>query len=76
MQVHVSKKPSATSTKWEAFFENDGVVVYESDKYFDFYKVKVKSTNKSKSFFGETAWMDTQRFAVDNSDFSAYSIFN
>ena len=76
MQVHVSKKPLASSTKWDAIFENDGVIVYESDKYFDFYKVAPKNGGKSKTFFGETAWMDTQRYAVDESDFSAYSIFH
>jgi hypothetical protein len=50
-------------------------MVYESDKYQCFYKVAPKA-GKPKYFFGESAWMDAQRFAVDNSDFSAYTIFN
>ena len=49
--------------------------MYESDKYHDFYKVE-PAGERAKYFFGETAWMDTQRFAVDKSDFSAYNIFN
>ena len=75
MQVHVDKKPSVSSTNWTRIFHNDKVEVYEADKYYDFYKVTPKNS-KPKYFFGETAWMDAQRFAVDNSDFSAYNIFN
>lgn len=75
MQVYSNKKPSVSSTTWTRIFHNGGVDVYESVKYQDFYKVITKDS-KEKSFFGETAWMDAQRFAVDNSDFSAYSIFN
>lgn len=75
MQVHVDKKPSVSSTNWTRIFHNDKVEVYEADRYYDFYKVTPKNS-KPKYFFGETAWMDAQRFAVDNSDFSAYNIFN
>jgi hypothetical protein len=75
MQILVNKKPSVNSTTWSRIFHNDGVMVYESDKYQCFYKVAPKA-GKPKYFFGESAWMDAQRFAVDNSDFSAYTIFN
>jgi hypothetical protein len=74
-QVYADKKPSVSSTTWTRIFHNSGVSVYEADKYYDFYKVSPGS-GKPKYFFGETAWMDAQRFAVDNSDFSAYNIFN
>ena len=74
-KVMADKKPSVGSTTWTRIFHNEGVEVYESDKYYDFYKVSPKKS-KPKYFFGETAWMDTQRFAVDNSDFSAYNIFS
>jgi hypothetical protein len=74
-QVYADKKPSVSSTTWTRIFHNAGVSVYEADKYYDFYKVSPGS-GKPKYFFGETAWMDAQRFAVDNSDFSAYNIFN
>jgi hypothetical protein len=75
MKVYADKKPSVTSTSWTRIFHNGGVTVYESDRYHDFYKV-YPAGNRVKYFFGETAWMDAQRFAVDNSDFSAYNVFN
>jgi hypothetical protein len=71
----VDKKPSVSSTTWTRIFHNGGVRVYESDRYEDFYKVE-PAGERPKYFFGETAWMDTQRFAVDKSDFSAYTIFS
>lgn len=74
-KILANKKPSVSSTTWTRIFHNGGVDVYESDKYLDFYRVTPKG-GRAKYFFGETAWMDTQRFAVDNSDFSAYNIFN
>ena len=73
-QIYADKKPSVNSTTWTRIFHNTGVDVYEADKYYDFYKVTPKG-GKPKYFFGESAWMSAQRFAVDNSDFSAYSIF-
>jgi hypothetical protein len=73
-KVYVDRKPSVASTTWTRIFHNGGVQVYEADKYYDFYKV-TPGSGKPKYFFGETAWMDAQRFAVDNSDFSAYNIF-
>jgi len=75
MKVYANKKPSTSSTTWTRIFHNGGVDVYESDKYYDYYKVSPKS-DRPKYFFGEAAWMDAQRFAVDKSDFSAYNIFN
>jgi hypothetical protein len=75
MQVYADKKPSVNSTTWSQIFHNTGVTVYEADKYYDFYKVTPKN-GKPKYFFGESAWMSAQRFAVDNSDLSAYQIFS
>jgi hypothetical protein len=74
-KIYADKKPSVSSTTWTRIFHNGGVQVYEADKYYDFYKVSPVS-GKPKYFFGETAWMDAQRYAVDQSDFSAYNIFN
>ena len=74
-KIYADKKPSVSSTTWTRIFHNGGVRVYESDRYHDFYKVE-PAGERSKYFFGETAWMDTQRFSVDKSDFSAYNIFN
>jgi hypothetical protein len=77
MKTYADRKPSVGSTSWTRIFHNGGVEVYEADKYHDFYKViKNDRSVPPKYFFGETAWMDTQRYAVDNSDFSAYNIFS
>lgn len=62
----VSKKPSVSSTTWSRKFHSNTVAVYESDEYQDFYKVVVRD-QRPKYFFGETAWMDAQRMAMDNS---------
>jgi hypothetical protein len=76
MQVYADKRPSVSSVNcWNQIFHNGGVKVYEADNYYDYYKV-VPKNGKPKYFFGESAWMNAQRFAVDNSDFSAYNIFN
>jgi len=74
-KIVADRKPAVGSTTWTRIFHNGGVHVYEADKYQDFYKV-VPAAEKPKYFFGETAWMNAQRFAVDKSDFSAYNIFN
>jgi hypothetical protein len=74
MKTYADRKPSAGSTTWTRIFHNQGVQVYEADKYYDYYKV-IPGSDRPKYFFGESAWMNAQRFAVDNSDFSAYNIF-
>ena len=74
-KIYADKKPAVSSTTWTRIFHNGGVRVYESDKYYDYYKVE-PAGERPKYFFGETAWMNTQRFAVDKSDFSAYNIFS
>lgn len=75
MKKFAAKKPKVSETKWEQTFHNQGVTFYTSDTFFDYYKVVTNKDKKAKYFFGETAWMDAQRYAVDNSDFSAYNIF-
>jgi hypothetical protein len=75
MKLLADKRPSVGSTTWTRIFHNEGVEVYSADKYLDYYKVAPKNGSRPKYFFGELAWMNTQRFAVDNSDFSAYNIF-
>ncbi len=71
-----TKRPKVSETGWIQTFHNEGITFYESDTFFDYYKVVLNSTKKAKYFFGEMGWMDSQRYAVDNSSFSAYSIFN
>ena len=61
----VDKKPSVSSTTWSRTFHEGKVSVYTSDKYQDFFKVTVDGS-RPKYFFGETAWMDAQRYALDS----------
>jgi hypothetical protein len=46
----------------------------ESDRYYDFYKI-IAEGERPKYFFGETAWMDVQRVAVDKIGHSGYNVF-
>lgn len=74
MKEFANKKPSVNSTTWSRVYHDEGVAVYSSDKYFDFYKLTATG-KRPKYYFGETAWMDVQREAVDLVGFGAYSIF-
>jgi hypothetical protein len=76
MKVYADRKPLVSEvTGWTRIYHNGDVQVYEAENYHDFYKV-ITATSRPKFFFGETAWMDCQRYAVDKSDFSAYTIFS
>ena len=75
MQVYADKKPSVSSTTWKGIWHEKDVKVYEADRYYDFYKI-IAGSDRPKYFFGETAWMDTQRYVVDKIGFSGYNIFN
>ena len=74
-QIPYTKPLMKDITGWTRIFHNDGVEVYEADNYYDIYKVSPKN-GRSKVFYGESAWMNAQRYAVDHSDFSAYNIFS
>lgn len=74
-KIYIGKKPSVNSTTWTRMFHSDGVSVYDSDKYQDFYKV-VPQDDRPRYFFGEQAWMDCQRFVVDKVGHSGYNIFS
>jgi hypothetical protein len=49
--------------------------VYEADNYYDYYKV-IPGSDRPKYFFGETAWMDCQRFVVDKIGMAGYNVFS
>lgn len=72
--IYADKKPSVKDTTWTRIFHYDTVKVFQSDRYYDFYKL-VTENERPKYFFGETAWMDVQRLAVDKVGFSGYNIF-
>lgn len=74
-QVYANKKPSVSSTTWNQIFHDRGVYVYEADKYYDFYRV-TSGSDRPKYFFGETAWMDCQRYVVDKIGMNGYNVFS
>jgi hypothetical protein len=47
----------------------------ESDRYYDFYKI-ITEGERPKYFFGETAWMDAQRMAIDKVGYQGYNVFS
>lgn len=74
MQIYANKKPSVSSTTWKGIFHEKDIKVYEADKYYDFYKV-IAGSDRPKYFFGETAWMDCQRYVVDKIGMVGYTVF-
>lgn len=59
-------KPKASEQTWNRIMHEANVRVYESEEHPDFYfKVEVNG-QRPKYFYGETAWMDYQRYASDN----------
>ena len=73
-----SKRPSVKDvSKWYVIFEdfidtdwrgqNKHVIVEQGHPFPDFYRVTytVDGIKKSKLFYGETAWMDGERFVSD-----------
>lgn len=75
MQIYADKKPSVSSTSWSSIWHEKDVRLYEADKYYDFYKV-IAGSDRPKYFFGETAWMDCQRYVVDKVGMSGYNVFS
>lgn len=58
-------RPKASDQIWKRVFHQWNVEAYESHDYKDFYyKVEVRG-KRPKYFWGETAWMDYQRYAAD-----------
>lgn len=76
MKSYANKKPSVSSVScWNQIFHNRDVKVYEADNYYDYYKV-IAGSDRPKYFFGETAWMDTQRYVVDKVGMVGYTVFS
>jgi hypothetical protein len=74
MQIYVDKKPSVKDTTWTRIFHYNTAQVMESDRYCDFYKVVVEG-QRPKYFFGESAWMNCQRYVVDKIGMAGYNVF-
>jgi hypothetical protein len=65
-KIIADRKPLVSEVSgWTRTFHQEGVCVYEADNYEDYYKCTV-GDSRPKYFFGETAWMDVQRYALDN----------
>ena len=75
MQVYADKRPSVGSTSWTQIFHSNGTYVFEADKYYDFYRV-TSGSDRPKYFFGETAWMNCQRYVVDKIGMNGYNVFS
>jgi hypothetical protein len=76
MQVYADKRPSVSSvSSWTQIFHQGDLKVYEADNYYDYYKV-IAGSDRAKYFFGETAWMDCQRFVVDKIGMTGYTVFS
>ena len=72
-----SKRPSVKSVKyWDNIFEDTAqtwkgqtvsATVERGDPFPDFYRVSytIDGVKKSKLFYGESAWMDGERFVSD-----------
>jgi hypothetical protein len=75
MQIYADKKPKVSEvTSWTRIFHSSGVTVCEADNYYDYYKV-TPANGKPKYFFGETAWMKAQNYAVDLIGLAGYQVF-
>jgi hypothetical protein len=75
MQIYVDKKPSVKNTTWTRIFHYNTAQVMESDRYCDFYKAVVEG-ERPKYFFGESAWMNCQRYVVDKIGMQGYNVFS
>ena len=67
MKIIADRKPLVSEVEdWiQNYHASNGVKIYEASNYYDYYKCTVEN-KRPKFFFGETAWMDVQRYALDN----------
>ena len=75
--LYPSKRPSVKSVKhWDNIFfdftqnwkgQNVSAKVERGEPFPDFYRVTyiIDNVKKSKLFYGETSWSDTERFVYD-----------
>lgn len=75
MPIYVDKKPRVNDTTWSRIFYYDTVQVMEADGYYDFYKLVIDG-QRPKYFFGETAWSDVERLAIDKIGYQGYNVFS
>jgi len=61
----MARRPKASDQHWHRIFHSPNVTCYEAHDYRDFYYKVVPKNNPIKYFWGETAHMDYQRYALD-----------
>lgn len=67
-KVWADRKPLVSEvSNWTRMYHSpdNTVQIYEAENYYDYFKCIVKG-KRPKFFFGETAHMDVQRYALDN----------
>ena len=68
MKIIASRKPLVSEVdSWDRMYHSpdNKVQIYEASNYYDYFKCTVEN-KRPKFFFGETAHMDVQRYALDN----------
>ena len=68
MKIIADRKPLVSEVdSWDRMYHSpdNKVQIYEASNYYDYYKCTVKGS-RPRFFFGETAHMDVQRYALDN----------
>ena len=71
-KVWADRKPLVSEVEsWTRIYHSpdNHIQIYEASNYYDFFKCTVKG-KRSRLFFGETAHMDVQRYALDNGNFN------
>ena len=67
-KVYADRKPLVSEvSNWTRMYHSpdNTVQIYEAENYYDYFKCTVAG-KRPKFFFGETAHMDVQRYALDN----------
>ena len=61
----MARRPKASDQIWKQRFHNSIVTLFVAHDYPDFYYKVDSKGERSKYFWGETAWSDAQRYAYD-----------
>jgi hypothetical protein len=62
----MTRRPKPSDQVWKRIFHQWNVEAYEAHDYKDFYIKVVVKDKPVKYFWGENAWANYQRYAMDN----------
>jgi hypothetical protein len=62
----MTRRPKASDQIWKRIFHQWNVEAFEAHDYKDFYIKVVVKDKPVKYFWGESAWMNYQRYASDS----------